>query len=119
MRDALIQMMATMSADIAQRPDDAPVPPAAAGMPVTVQQSVATSGVTLEATKRIAGLTGGGTAGGDADLDKEVKLALSLLLKHRGGPGFGHGRLEGEQLALLEHKLRNVASRLQEESNNQ
>lgn len=26
------------------------------------------------------------------NLSKEVKLALGLLLKHRGGPGFGHGR---------------------------
>jgi hypothetical protein len=27
-------------------------------------------------------------------------------LKHRGGPGFGHGRLQGKELTLLSEKLR-------------
>jgi hypothetical protein len=47
---------------------------------------------------------------------REVKLALGLLLKHRGGPGFGHGRLEGKELALLEDKLRNVVQLLKMET---
>jgi hypothetical protein len=45
-------------------------------------------------------------------LDKELKLTLGLLLKHRGGPGFGHGRLEGRELDMMSNKLRNVASKL-------
>jgi hypothetical protein len=39
-------------------------------------------------------------------LEQEVKLALGLLLKHRGGPGFGHGRLVGKELDLMAAKLR-------------
>jgi hypothetical protein len=41
-------------------------------------------------------------------LEQEVKLALGLLLKHRGGPGFGHGRLVGKELDLMAAKLRLV-----------
>lgn len=54
--------------------------------------------------------------GASADVEKELKLVLALLLKHRGGPGFGHGRLQGKELDLLEEKLRNVAELLKEES---
>lgn len=39
-------------------------------------------------------------------LEQDVKLALGLLLKHRGGPGFGHGRLVGKELDLMAAKLR-------------
>lgn len=45
-------------------------------------------------------------------LDREIKIALGLLVKHRGGPAFGHGRLEGKELLLLEEKLRSVSTRL-------
>ena len=48
--------------------------------------------------------------------DQEMQLALGLLLKHKGGPGFGHGRLKGKELQLLEQTLRSVASKLKEES---
>ena len=58
--------------------------------------------VTTAATDRIATMMSG-------DSEKDVKMALSLLLKHRGGPGFGHGRLTGKELELLETKLRSVA----------
>ena len=111
-------MVAVMSTDIAQRPDHVPTNSGSVDAPVTVQQSVSTSGVTLEATRRIAGLGADGAKETTTDLEKEVNIALSLLLKHRGGPGFGHGRLEGEQLDLLEQKLRSVASRLRDEAAN-
>lgn len=39
-------------------------------------------------------------------IEQDVKLALGLLLKHRGGPGFGHGRLVGRELDLMAAKLR-------------
>eukprot|EP01035_Chromulina_nebulosa_P021872 gene21872-28314_t len=50
-----------------------------------------------------------------SDVTKEVTQALGLLLKHRGGPGFGHGRLEGKELQLLENKLREVSKLLLDE----
>ena len=39
-------------------------------------------------------------------VEQEIKLALGLLLKHRGGPGFGHGRLVGKELDMMAAKLR-------------
>lgn len=72
------------------------------------------------------------------DRDQRLKLALGLLLKHRGGPGFGHGRLQvrmlrtialltrqisltyrrtqGRELELLEAALRDAAGLLREEA---
>ena len=42
----------------------------------------------------------------DLPVEQEIKLALGLLLKHRGGPGFGHGRLVGKELDMMAAKLR-------------
>jgi hypothetical protein len=50
--------------------------------------------------------------------DKELNMALGLLLKHRGGPGFGHGRLENKELEAMENKLRSVSAKLLEEAVN-
>lgn len=47
---------------------------------------------------------------------KDIKLALGLLLKHRGGPGFGHGRLQGSELTMLEDNLRAVTNFLLSEA---
>ena len=47
---------------------------------------------------------------------QELKVALGLLLKHRGGPGFGHGRLDGPELTHMSVRLRNIAVKLSEEA---
>lgn len=52
----------------------------------------------------------------DESLERQIKITLGLLLKHRGGPGFGHGRLQGQELDVLEQRLKAVASALVEES---
>jgi hypothetical protein len=49
-------------------------------------------------------------------LPDELRSALGLLLKHRGGPGFGHGRLDGTELDALTVRLRSVAGRLLDEA---
>lgn len=46
------------------------------------------------------------TPAGELPIEQDVKLTLGLLLKHRGGPGFGHGRLTGKELDLMASKLR-------------
>ena len=56
------------------------------------------------------------TLSGEIDKEKELKLALGLLLKHRGGPGFGHGRLQGKELLLLESKLKSAVRIMREEA---
>jgi hypothetical protein len=48
--------------------------------------------------------------------ERELKTALGLLLKHRGGPGFGHGRLQGKSLEAMETTLRSVAQKMLVES---
>lgn len=45
-------------------------------------------------------------------LDQEMRTGLGLLLKHRGGPGFGHGRLQGSELDTLETRLRSISRKL-------
>jgi hypothetical protein len=52
----------------------------------------------------------------DESMEQQLKLALGMLLKHRGGPGFGHGRLQGRELDVLEERLKKVAAALSEES---
>ena len=89
LRDGLIQVLGLLAAEIASRPVLSAVAPASAqgGAPNLPGQQV------LErATDRIASMTRGA---GEASVEREAKLALGLLLKHRGGPGFGHGRLDG------------------------
>lgn len=115
LRDALIQVLAMLSGDIATRPDNAPS--AAAAVP-QLSVSEAVQAGTSEATDRIASMMVGneGNNGDGADVDREAKMALSLLLKHRGGPGFGHGRLTGKELGLLETKLRSVADMMSNEA---
>ena len=49
------------------------------------------------------------------NIDEEIRYTLGLLLKHRGGPGFGHGRLEGQELEALEINLKSITSKLREE----
>lgn len=53
---------------------------------------------------------------GTSGMEQELKIALGMLLKHRGGPGFGHGRLQGEELAQMGVRLRDVAQKLISES---
>lgn len=48
----------------------------------------------------------------DHQFAKDLKLVLSLLLKHRGGVGMGKGRLSGEELAMLEQLLTSVSSKM-------
>jgi hypothetical protein len=55
------------------------------------------------------------TTANDIPIEKDVKAAIGLLLKHRGGPGFGHGRLQGKELEYLETKLNQVVDRLEAE----
>ena len=121
LRDGLIQVLGMLAGEIASRPP-APVGVAAASAAVVASASSAPNlpakAVLDEATQRIASMTSssGQGAGAGADATREAKLALGLLLKHRGGPGFGHGRLDGKDLQMLEEKLRAVASTLEKEA---
>jgi hypothetical protein len=74
-----------------------------------------------EASSNAANRISGGLysdAGGNVaiSLDQEMRTGLGLLLKHRGGPGFGHGRLQGSELDILETRLRSISRKLVSES---
>ena len=47
---------------------------------------------------------------------KSIRTLMGLLLKHRGGPGFGHGRLEGAEAQKLSDMSSDVLSLLKLES---
>lgn len=49
---------------------------------------------------------------------RSVRTLMGLLLKHRGGAGFGHGRLQGPEANKLEDTALDVLSLLNEESGN-
>ena len=51
----------------------------------------------------------------EGDFERELRTGLGLLLKHRGGPGFGTGRLQGIELDSLEEKLRSITTKLAQE----
>ena len=47
---------------------------------------------------------------------KSIRTLMGLLLKHRGGPGFGHGRLKEEEAKKLENEAAEVMALLNQES---
>lgn len=110
LRDAVIQVLAMIQGEIA---NSTPSPSAPLLMPTRPA---------VDPTDRIvkdfysAPSAAEGSASDEESRLRELKLSLGLLLKHRGGPGFGHGRLEGKELDLMESKLRSAAEILREEA---
>lgn len=47
---------------------------------------------------------------------KEIRKLMGLLLKHRGGSGFGHGRLQEAEFKMLVESTSNILSMLKTES---
>lgn len=110
LRDAVIQVLAMIQGEIA---NSAPIPSA---------PLLAPTRPAVDPTDRIvkdfySAPPSAAADGSDEESRlRELKLSLGLLLKHRGGPGFGHGRLEGKELELMESKLRSAAEILREEA---
>ena len=72
----------------------APVPPPAVAAPVpSPPQPVATG-----------------------DLRKDIRTTQGLLIKHRGGPGFGSGRLRGNDIQKFEGLAKEVTASLRQEA---
>ncbi len=95
LRDGLIQCLAIVQGEVSAR--------AAAPM----------NNIINDPTERQ--FTSSSATTNDISIEKDVKTAIGLLLKHRGGPGFGHGRLQGKELEYLETKLNQVVDRLEAE----
>ncbi|GAX24977.1 hypothetical protein FisN_2Lh256 [Fistulifera solaris] len=49
------------------------------------------------------------------DFHKDTRTLMGLTLKHRGGPGFGSGRLRGEEVQRYEELASNLMKALQNE----
>ena len=61
------------------------------------------------------------TTGGGSDKDntrQDIRTLMGLLLKHRGGPGFGAGRLQGNEAKKLETLAGELSDALREEARN-
>ena len=110
LRDGLIQILGMLTQEISQRPTT--------GLPSDGQTAVMTPQrgardvASMEAAERITSIN---SASSENDIESELRVGLGLLLKHRGGPGFGHGRLEGVELDSLENRLRSITKKLREE----
>jgi hypothetical protein len=140
-RDRLIDELAEVHAQIkgiaeANRPADHPS--AFAGASRQAPQEPSYRAIGQPPRSSISPLLVPDDAQQGRDRDQRLKLTLGLLLKHRGGPGFGHGRLQvrmlrtiatlsrqitpshrrmqGRELELLEAALRDAAGLLREEA---
>jgi hypothetical protein len=52
------------------------------------------------------------------DARQKIRTLMGLILKHRGGPGFGKGRLKGAEIVRFESLLQEVSALLREEAKN-
>lgn len=50
------------------------------------------------------------------DARQKIRTLMGLILKHRGGPGFGKGRLKGAEIVRFETLLKEVSALLREEA---
>ena len=124
LRDGIIQCLGLIQTEIMSRPVSQPMPNTMAAAPVPVAQIAPPAPV--QAVASVAASVAAPVAAPVAiaapapvsvDDDRERKIGLGLLLKHRGGPGFGHGRLVGRELEKMEETLRAVAQKLVAEAN--
>ena len=118
LRDGLIHVLAMLSNEIAKKATAAPTALSAdvntlGAVSVPVVNKTLQTSASLAAANRISGGLTGAPA---ADVEQDLKATLGLLLKHRGGPGFGGGRLKGPELAALQTRLRTTTERLRAES---
>jgi hypothetical protein len=112
LRDAVIQVLAMIQGEIA---NSTPSPSAPVLMP-TRPAVDPTDRIVKEFYSAPPSAAAEGSANDEESRLRELKLSLGLLLKHRGGPGFGHGRLEGKEFELMESKLRSAAEILRDEA---
>lgn len=47
---------------------------------------------------------------------KKIRTLMGFILKHRGGPGFGHGRLQGDEAGKMVESAQEVLSMLKTET---
>jgi hypothetical protein len=107
LRDGLIQCLSVIQNEIGKRSTQIRSEPVRVNM----------ENASMIASNRISNGVVSSERDGNADLESELRTGLGLLLKHRGGPGFGHGRLNGVELDSLENRLRSITKKLSKEIN--
>lgn len=58
----------------------------------------------------------GAAASNPEDAKRKIRTLMGMLLKHRGGPGFGKGRLSGREIDQFNTVLQDVVGLLREEA---
>lgn len=81
---------------------------AAVDAPVGVPESPPREAVPVETADALTG-----------DTRQDIRTLMGLLLKHRGGPGFGAGRLQGSEAERLEALAKAIPQVLQQEEEQQ
>jgi hypothetical protein len=95
-------------------------PPPSAVPPPVVQVAAATSipppaaGAAPPVTTATTSSFGG--TSDSSDLHQDARTLMGLLLKHRGGPGFGTGRIKGAEMERFETLSVNLLRTLRQES---
>jgi hypothetical protein len=91
-----------------------PPPPVQAQPPVVVPQAVSMPSPPAQTVPPPASTTAG-TLSDDAKR-QTLRTFMGLLLKHRGGSGFGKGRLQGDDIDKFEDAMNKVTAMLKQEA---
>ena len=86
-----------------------PVAAQATPAPVEQVQPVVTQPVVAASTPAVA------ASGDQEEIRRTIRTLMGLLLKHRGGPNFGKGRLKGTEIQRFESVLAEVTNLLRSE----
>lgn len=103
----------------APSPQQAYVPePVVETPPPAVQsvQSIQPPPVAMAPPQSVSAPSSSTTASNPEETKKKLRTLMGLILKHRGGPGFGRGRLKGGEIDQFENLLQEVTGLLRAEA---
>ena len=79
--------------------------------PVAQPQTIAATSTPSDASP-----SSSSTSSNPEETRQKIRSLMGLILKHRGGPGFGKGRLKGPEIDQFDTVLKEVSSLLREEA---
>lgn len=97
----------------ASAPNEPPITPPPPAF--VSQQPVVAASVTAATPTRAAPAAAAATKTPE-DVRRDIRTLMGLLLKHRGGPGFGAGRIQGAEIARFETLAADLVATLRAEA---
>lgn len=80
---------------------------------IEAQAAAAAAAAQQSASRAIPSIT---SSSSNEEIQKGIRTLMGLILKHRGGPGFGAGGLKGAEIGQCDQLLKDVTALLKEES---